>query len=145
MSDGYCYQLDIEFNHRAGEMAQRLRALTALQKVVSSSPSNYMVAYNHLYSYRLLVYIKQMNKSFFKKLKNKVRQYFNLKKKKEFNHLGDQPPDTLQVTCSDHRDNHRDIRLAADHLDQFPLVSSHPVPSLSTWSILHHSAMVSSF
>ena len=32
-----------------------------------------------------------MNKSFFKKLKNKVRQYFNLKKKKEFNHLGDQP------------------------------------------------------
>ena len=31
----------------AGEMAQRLRALTALPKVLSSNPSNYMVAYNH--------------------------------------------------------------------------------------------------
>jgi hypothetical protein len=32
----------------AGEMAQRLRALTALLKVLSSIPSNYMVAHNHL-------------------------------------------------------------------------------------------------
>jgi hypothetical protein len=31
----------------AGEMAQRLRALTALPKVLSSIPSNHMVAYNH--------------------------------------------------------------------------------------------------
>jgi alpha-amylase/alpha-mannosidase (GH57 family) len=31
-----------------GEMAQRLRALTALPKVLSSNPSNHMVAYNHL-------------------------------------------------------------------------------------------------
>ena len=31
----------------AGEMAQHLRALTALQKVVSSNPSNHMVAHNH--------------------------------------------------------------------------------------------------
>jgi hypothetical protein len=31
----------------AGEMAQRLRALTALLKVVSSIPSNHMVAQNH--------------------------------------------------------------------------------------------------
>jgi hypothetical protein len=31
----------------AGEMAQRLRALTALQKVLSSNPSNHMVAHNH--------------------------------------------------------------------------------------------------
>jgi hypothetical protein len=33
---------------RAGEMAQRLRAVAALPEVLSSSPSNYMVAYNHL-------------------------------------------------------------------------------------------------
>jgi hypothetical protein len=31
-----------------GEMAQRLRALTALPKVLSSKPSNHMVAHNHL-------------------------------------------------------------------------------------------------
>jgi hypothetical protein len=30
-----------------GEMAQWLRTLTALPKVLSSNPSNYMVAYNH--------------------------------------------------------------------------------------------------
>jgi hypothetical protein len=33
---------------RAGEMAQRLRALTALPKVLSSIPRNHMVAHNHL-------------------------------------------------------------------------------------------------
>jgi hypothetical protein len=32
---------------RAGEMAQRVRALTALLKVMSSNPSNHMVAHNH--------------------------------------------------------------------------------------------------
>jgi hypothetical protein len=32
----------------AGEMAQRLRALTALPEVLSSNPSNHMVAPNHL-------------------------------------------------------------------------------------------------
>jgi hypothetical protein len=32
----------------AGEMAQKLRALTALPEVLSSIPSNHMVAYNHL-------------------------------------------------------------------------------------------------
>ena len=32
---------------RAGEMAQLLRAPTALLKVPSSNPSNHMVAYNH--------------------------------------------------------------------------------------------------
>jgi hypothetical protein len=31
----------------AGEMAQRVRALTALPKVMSSNPSNHMVAHNH--------------------------------------------------------------------------------------------------
>jgi hypothetical protein len=31
----------------AGEMAQRLRALTALPKVLSSNPSNHMVAHSH--------------------------------------------------------------------------------------------------
>jgi hypothetical protein len=32
----------------AGEMAQRLRALTALPKVLSSNPRKHMVAHNHL-------------------------------------------------------------------------------------------------
>jgi hypothetical protein len=32
----------------AGEMAQRLRALIALPKVLSSNPSNHMVVHNHL-------------------------------------------------------------------------------------------------
>jgi hypothetical protein len=32
---------------RAGEMAQRLRALTALPKVLSSIPSNHMVAHTY--------------------------------------------------------------------------------------------------
>jgi hypothetical protein len=33
--------------NRAGEMAQQLRALTALLKILSSNPSNHMVAHNH--------------------------------------------------------------------------------------------------
>jgi hypothetical protein len=32
----------------AGEMAQRLRALTVLPEVLSSIPSNHVVAHNHL-------------------------------------------------------------------------------------------------
>jgi hypothetical protein len=36
------------FRAGAGEMAQRLRALTAFPKVLSSNPSNHMVAHNHL-------------------------------------------------------------------------------------------------
>jgi hypothetical protein len=32
----------------AGEMAQQLRALTALPEVLSSIPNNHMVAHNHL-------------------------------------------------------------------------------------------------
>jgi hypothetical protein len=32
----------------AGEMAQQLRALAALPEVLSSIPSNHMVAHNHL-------------------------------------------------------------------------------------------------
>jgi hypothetical protein len=32
----------------SGEMAQKLRALTALPKVLSSNSSNHMVAHNHL-------------------------------------------------------------------------------------------------
>jgi hypothetical protein len=35
-------------NAGAGKMAQWLRALTALPKVLSSIPSNHMVAHNHL-------------------------------------------------------------------------------------------------
>jgi hypothetical protein len=34
-------------NERAGEMAQWLRALTALLNVLSSNPSNHIVAHNH--------------------------------------------------------------------------------------------------
>jgi hypothetical protein len=33
---------------RAGEMAQQLRALTTLPKVLSLIPSNHIVAHNHL-------------------------------------------------------------------------------------------------
>ena len=33
-------------NHSQGEMAQRLRALTVLLKVLSSNPSNHVVAHN---------------------------------------------------------------------------------------------------
>jgi hypothetical protein len=33
---------------QVGEMAQHLRALTALPKVLSSNPSNHVVAHNHL-------------------------------------------------------------------------------------------------
>jgi hypothetical protein len=32
---------------QAGEMAQRVRALTTLPEVMSSNPSNHMVAHNH--------------------------------------------------------------------------------------------------
>jgi hypothetical protein len=32
----------------ANEMAQQVRALTALPKVLSSNPSNHMMAHNHL-------------------------------------------------------------------------------------------------
>jgi hypothetical protein len=39
--------LEIELSVRAGEMAQRVRVLTALPKVLSSNPSNHMVAHNH--------------------------------------------------------------------------------------------------
>jgi hypothetical protein len=39
-------EFDIQISG-AGEMAQQLRALTALLKVLSSNPSNHMVAYNH--------------------------------------------------------------------------------------------------
>jgi hypothetical protein len=37
-----------KMNPGAGEVAQRLRALTVLPKVLSSNPSNHMVAHNHL-------------------------------------------------------------------------------------------------
>ena len=38
----------IKIKIRAGEMAQWLRALAALPKVLSSIPRNHMVAHNHL-------------------------------------------------------------------------------------------------
>jgi hypothetical protein len=34
-------------HEQAEEMAQRVRALTVLSKVLSSNPSNHMVAHNH--------------------------------------------------------------------------------------------------
>jgi hypothetical protein len=36
-----------KLNIGAAEMAQRLRAVTALPKVLNSNPSNRMVAHNH--------------------------------------------------------------------------------------------------
>jgi hypothetical protein len=45
------YTIQINLNKNicpwAGEMAQWVRALTALLKVLSSNPSNHMVAHNH--------------------------------------------------------------------------------------------------
>ena len=38
----------VEKASRAGEMAQQLRALTAFPEVLSSIPSNHLVAHNHL-------------------------------------------------------------------------------------------------
>jgi ribosomal protein L14E/L6E/L27E len=35
-------------NQRLEKVAQRLRAMAALPKVLSSNPSNHMVAHNHL-------------------------------------------------------------------------------------------------
>jgi hypothetical protein len=49
-------------------MAQSLRALPALPKVLSSIPSNHMMAHSHFYSYSVLIYIKLINKSFFLKV-----------------------------------------------------------------------------
>jgi hypothetical protein len=40
-------QTDRQTDRRAGEMAQRVKAPTALLKVMSSNPSNHMVAHNH--------------------------------------------------------------------------------------------------
>jgi hypothetical protein len=40
-------KLNLKKGGGAGEMAQQLRALTALPKVLSSNPSNHMVAHNH--------------------------------------------------------------------------------------------------
>jgi hypothetical protein len=44
----YLGSKNIKKTKGAGEMAQRLRALTALPKVLSSIPSNHMVAHNQL-------------------------------------------------------------------------------------------------
>jgi hypothetical protein len=44
--DGYTMSASIP-EGGAGEMAQGLRALIALPKVLSSIPSNHMVAHNH--------------------------------------------------------------------------------------------------
>jgi len=40
--------IDIKRKEGARDMAQRLRALTALPEVLSSIPSDHMVAHNHL-------------------------------------------------------------------------------------------------
>ena len=47
-SQGYIVRRYVSIKqNRAAEMAQRVRALTALLKVLSSNPSNHMVAHNH--------------------------------------------------------------------------------------------------
>jgi hypothetical protein len=43
----YLFLALVRYIPGAGEMAQQLRALTALPKVLSSNPSNHMVAHNH--------------------------------------------------------------------------------------------------
>jgi len=43
----YIY-MDLKVEEGAIEMSQQLRALTALPEVLSSIPSNHMVAHNHL-------------------------------------------------------------------------------------------------
>jgi hypothetical protein len=50
MGKGISYGIVLQSKLRrgAGEMAQQLRALTALPEVLSSIPSNHMVAHNHL-------------------------------------------------------------------------------------------------
>jgi hypothetical protein len=45
-----------ELSFRAGEMAQRVRALTVLPKVLSSNLSNHIMAHNYLYSYSVLIH-----------------------------------------------------------------------------------------
>ena len=60
-SETYAQQQDslkIFLRTGAGEMAQWLRALTALPKVLSSNLTNHMVAHNHQYSSSVLIYIK---------------------------------------------------------------------------------------
>jgi len=47
-SKKYCKRAGKMVKAGAGEMAQWLRALTALPEVLSSDPSNHMVAHNHL-------------------------------------------------------------------------------------------------
>jgi hypothetical protein len=42
------FKIFLKYLLRAGEVAQRLRALTALPKVLSSNVSNHMVAHKHL-------------------------------------------------------------------------------------------------
>jgi hypothetical protein len=44
-----CGDLIKKLNSGAGEMAQRLRALAVPPEVLSSIPSNHMVAHNYLY------------------------------------------------------------------------------------------------
>jgi hypothetical protein len=44
----FCHWEDLKTHGQAGEINQRLRALTALPEVLSSIPSNHMVAHNHL-------------------------------------------------------------------------------------------------
>jgi hypothetical protein len=39
--------MSLKVRYRAGEMAQQLKAPTALPEVLSSNPSNHMVAHNH--------------------------------------------------------------------------------------------------
>jgi hypothetical protein len=51
LTEVFCFKsisFRIFFIYGAGEMAQRLRALADLSEVLSSSPSNPMVAHNHL-------------------------------------------------------------------------------------------------
>ena len=84
----------------AGEMAQWLRALTALPEVLSSSPSNHIVAHKNLMRSDALsgvsedidsVHVHKINKSFLKTQKQKQNILFE----KRLNHR--RPAQTVWV------------------------------------------------
>jgi len=59
---------------RAGEMAQRLRALIALPEVLSSIPSNHMVAHKHLGSDVLFWCMGQLQHTHINKLNKSLKK-----------------------------------------------------------------------
>jgi hypothetical protein len=82
---------DLKNEERAGEMAQRLRALTAVPEVLSSISNNHKVAHNHL----LWDLISSSGVS---KESNSVLIYIFFFKKKNEEHLALNLEDTVHST-----------------------------------------------